>query len=350
MKVGLAGYSGSGVTTILSLLSEDLTLSEKQTGPEIRSLKLDDKRLDSLVDVCRPKKHTTVQLELIELGDLRPEEGGGIRSQTVSRAAGLDAMVLVLRGFWGPMAPQCRSADEILKELSSLSDEFCLTDLLPVENRMERLAKEGKLSSGEAVLLEKIKVQLEEGDPIRNMELTAEDRKDISGYQFLTMFPLMVIANIGEEGAGELTYPELERKCSGSGASYMEICGLSEMEVLEIPIEEREPFLRDLGLDMQSKERFISSVFRMLDLVTFYTVSDKEVRGWVVPEGTTAVKAAGKIHTDMERGFIRAEALSWDELCSIGGLAEARRSGGLRVEGKDYVIRDGDVIQIRFNI
>ncbi len=350
MKVGLAGYSGSGVTTILSLLSEDLSLSERQAGPEIRSLKLDDKRLDSLVDVCRPKKHTTVQLEIVELGDLRPEEGGGIRSQTASRAAGLDAMVLVLRGFWGPMATQCRSADEILKELSSLSDEFCLTDQLPVENRMERLAKEGKLSSREALILEKIKAQLEEGNPIRNMELTAEDRKDISGYQFMTMFPLMVIANVGEEGAGELTYPELERKCSDSGASYMEICGLSEIELLEIPTEEREPFLKDLGLDMQSKERFIASVFRMLDLVTFYTVSDKEIRGWVVPDGTTAVKAAGKIHTDMERGFIRAEALSWDELCSIGGLAEARGSGGLRVEGKDYVIRDGDVIQIRFNI
>ncbi len=350
MKVGLAGYSGSGVTTILSLLSEDLSLPEKQTGPEIRYLKLIDKRLDSLVDVCRPKKHTTVQIEIVELGDLGPEEGGGIRSQIVSRAAGLDAMALVLRGFWGPRASQCRPADEILEEMSSLSDEFCLTDLLPVESRMERLAKEGKLASREAVLLEKIKAQLEEGDPIRNMDLAAGDRKDISGYQFLTMFPLMVIANVGEREAGEFIYPELERKCSDSGSSYMEICGLLEMELLEIPIEERGPFLKDPGLDMQSKERFVSLVFRMLDLVTFYTVSDKEVRGWVVPEGTTAVQAAGRIHTDMERGFIRAEALSWDELCSIGGLAEARGSGELRVEGKDYVIRDGDVIQIRFNI
>lgn len=350
MKVGLAGYSGSGVTTVLSVLSEDLSLPKKQTGPEIRSLKLQDERLDSLVSVCKPKKHTTVYLEIVELGDLRPEEGGGIRQQTVSRAAGVDALALVLRGFLGPMASQCRPPDEIQKELSSLSDEFCLTDLLPVENRVVRMAKEGKLSSRENLLLERIKAQLEEGDPIRSMELTAEDRKNISGYQFLTMFPLMVIANVGEEGAGEVTYPELDRACSDSGSSYMELCGLSELDLLEIPSGERGPFLEDLGLDMQSKERFISAVFKMLDLVTFYTVSDKEVRGWAVPEGTTAVKAAGKIHTDMERGFIRAEALSWDELCSIGGLSEARESGELRVEGKDYVIQDGDVIQIRFNI
>lgn len=350
MKVGLAGYSGSGVTTLLSLLAEDLGLRGKHAGPETRIIKLADHRLDRLAAVCKPEKVTTVQLELIELGDLRPEVGGGIRQQTANRAAGLDALVIVLRGFLGPAALQCRPGDEILEEFASLSDDFCLTDLLPVEKRLERLSKEGRGSCAEALLMEKVRASLEDGAPLRIAALSDEDKKSLSGYQFLTLFPTLVIGNTGEKGAGAIMYPRLEERCSRAGAHCLEISGLAELELLEIPPAERSEFLEALGIDISGKERFISAIFSILDIVNFYTISEKEVRGWAVPAGTTALEAAGRIHSDIARGFIRAQALQWDELCSTGGLSEAREAGMLRVEGKDYVISDGDVIQVRFNV
>jgi len=350
MKVGLAGYSGSGVTTLLALLSEDPGLLERHAGPEIRTIKLADHRLERLAGVCEPEKVTTVQLELIELGDLRPEAGGGLRQQTVNRAAGLDVLAIVFRGFLGPSASQCRPGDEILKEFLSLSDDLCLTDQLPVEGRIYRLSKEGRSSSPEAVLMEKVKALLEAGAPLRTGVLSDEEIKFLSGYQFLTLFPVLVVGNTGEDGAGVTTYPDLEAACGRAGAHYMEITGLPELELLELPSGERREFQQALEIEVPAKDRFISAAFNILDIITFYTVSGKEARGWAVPAGTTALEAAGRVHSDLARGFIRAETMQWDELCAAGGLSKARETGKIRVEGKDYVIRDGDVIQVRFNI
>ena len=350
MKIGLAGYSGSGVTTLLALFSEDLGLAGRHAGPEVRSIKLQDPRLEKLAEIFGSKKVTPVHLDIVELGDLRPEEGGGLRKETVGRAAGLDALVVVLRAFAAPLAAQCRPALELEEELSSLNVEFCLTDMVPVENRLNRLAKEGNLASPEGALLERVRTHLEEGEPVREMELTREESGNLSGFQFLTHFPLFVLANVGEEGDPAGCYPELRAKCAAEGIGFMEVRGQVEVELLELPVEERAPFLEELGLEGSTRDRFISGVFDLLDIVTFFTANEREVRGWVVPRNTAASKAAGRIHTDMERGFIRAEVLPFEDWVELGGLAAARESGRLRVEGKDYPVQDGDVIQIRFNV
>lgn len=350
MKIGLAGYAGSGVTTLLALLSEDVELVGRHGGPEIRSVIVEDPRLEQLDGFFKPKKLTPLQIDVVELGDLRPDEGGGLRKETLVRAAGLDALVLILRGFDAPMSEQCRSADELAEELESLMQEFAIADLMPVENRLERLGKEGNISSREAQLLSRLKADLEEGHPIRRMGLDKEELQILSGYNFLTLTPLMIINNMSVECVEKVKYPDLADRCSEEGITYVETPSLAEFETLEIPEDERMPFLSDLGISEPTRKRFIEALFSQLHLVTFFTVSDREVRAWTVPEGTPAVKAAGKIHTDMERGFIRAEVISVDECIALGGLNSAKEAGKLRVEGKDYKLKDGEIFRVRFNV
>jgi len=350
MKIGLAGYSGSGLTTLLALLAEDPELVNRHGGPEVRSITVADARMDRLVELFQPKKITPLQLEIVELGDLRPQEGGGLRKETLARSAGLDALVLVLRGFDAPLSEACREPGDLGDELESLLQEFAIADLMPIENRLERLGKEGKLSSREAQLLTRLKDGLEDGQPIRGMGLDKEELRGLSGYNFLTLVPLMVAASLGSEGARDVRYPELAERCAREGMSYVEIAALAELETLEIPLEERGPFLADLGIGEPARKRFMKTLFGQLRTATFYTVSEKEVRAWSVPEGTSAARTAGRIHTDMERGFIRAEVISVEECLTLGGLSRAREAGKLRIEGKDYVVKDGEIFHVRFNV
>ena len=350
MKIGLAGYSGSGVTTLLALLSEDVELVGKHSGPEIRSIAVDDPRLDRLVELFKPKKITPLQVEIVELGDLRPQEGGGLRKETLARSGGLDALVLVLRGFDAPMSQGCRQAKELSDELESLLQEFAIADLMPIENRLERLGKEGKLTSREALLLTRLKDCLEEGLPIRGLGLDKEELKALSGYNFLTLVPFIVVASLGAEGVESHAYPDLSERCQREGMSYVGIPALAEFETLEIPEGERGLFLADLGIQMPARKRFMETLFTQLRIATFFTVGEKEVHAWAIPEGTPAVKAAGKIHTDLERGFIRAEVISGEECIAHGGLNQAKETGKLRIEGKDYIVKDGEIFHVRFNV
>ncbi|MCJ7499389.1 DUF933 domain-containing protein [bacterium] len=350
MKIGLAGYSGSGVTTLLALLSEDPELVNRHGGPEVRSITVDDPRLDRLVELFKPKKITPLQVEIIELGDLRPQEGGGLRKETLARSGGLDALVLVLRGFDAPMSQGCRQVKELSDEFESLLQEFAIADLMPIENRLERLGKEGKLASREAQLLTRLREGLEEGLPIRRMGLDREELRALSGYNFLTLVPLTVVASVGAEGAPALVYGDLDDRCSREGMSYVEISVLAEFETLEIPEDERGLFLADLGIKVPARERFMGTLFTRLTLATFFTVGEKEVHAWAIPEGTPAARAAGKIHTDLERGFIRAEVIAYDECIALGGLNQAKEVGKLRIEGKDYIVKDGEIFHVRFNV
>jgi len=350
MKIGLAGYSGAGVTTFLALLSEDSELVNRHAGPEVRSITVDDPRMDRLVEFYQPKKVTPLQVEEAELGDLRPDQGGGLRKETLARSAGLDALILVLRGFDAPMSEVCRQAQELSDELESLLQEFAIADLMPIENRLDRLSRECKLSSTEAQLLTRLKEGLEEGIPVRLQNLNRDDLKALSGYNFLTLVPLTVVASLGADGARSLRYPELAERCHRDGMSYVEIPALAEFETLELTKSERGPFLADLGIKVPAREQLMTTLFTQLRIATFFTVGESEVRAWTVPEGTPAAKAAGKIHSDLERGFIRAEVISGEECIALGGLNEAKKVGKLRIEGKDYVVKDGEIFHVRFNV
>ncbi len=351
MKVGIAGYSGSGVTTVMALLAEVPALaSHRGGGPEVRSVKIPDARLDGLSRIFHPRKTTPVQMEMVEIGDLRPEEGGGLRKEALGRTRGLDALVLVLKGFATPLDSPCRPEAEVAAELSDIFGEFCLSDLLPVENRLQRLKKEGKLSSGEAHLLERVRMSLEEGKPLRVAGLDPEEKRVLQGYQFLTLFPTLTVANVGEAGAGNQAFPGLAGRCRGEGIGYLEVAGKTELELLDLPEEEREPFLADLGIPSSSRERLVKGVFDLLGLITFFTVGEDEVRGWEIPAGLKAQRAAGRIHSDLERGFIRAEVVRYEDFLAAGSMAKARETGKLRIEGKEYAVQDGDIFHVRFNV
>jgi hypothetical protein len=248
------------------------------------------------------------------------------------------------------MSDECRDAGELSDELESLLQEFAIADLMPVENRLDRLGREGKLSSAEGLLLSKLKSGLEEGIPVRQLELSRDELKILAGYNFLTLVPLTVVVSLGALGAGSLQYQDLAERCRREGISYVETPVLAEFETLELPEEERGPFLAELGINVPARLRFMGTLFTQLRVATFFTVGEDEVRAWTIPEGTPAVKAAGRIHTDLERGFIRAEVISGDECIALGGLNEAKKAGKLRVEGKDYIVKDGEIFHVRFNV
>jgi GTP-binding protein YchF len=351
MKVGIAGYSGSGVTAVMALLADDPMLAARHGGgPEVRSVKVPDPRLEQLSQMFKPRKTTPVQMEVVEIGDLRPEGGGGLRKEALGRTRGLDALVLVLRGFAAPLDLLCRPEPEVARELGDIFGEFCLSDLLPVENRLQRLKKEGKLSTREAHLLERVRGALEEGKPLRLAGLDPEEKRVLQGYQFLTLSPTLAVANVGEKGAGGKVFPGLAERCGNEGIGYLEVAGKTELELLDLPGAERGPFLADLGISSSSRERLVKGVFDLLGLITFFTVGEDEVRGWEVPAGVKATQAAGRVHSDLERGFIRAEVVHYEDFITVGSMTKARETGKLRIEGKEYEVQDGDICHIRFNV
>jgi ribosome-binding ATPase YchF (GTP1/OBG family) len=233
-----------------------------------------------------PKKTTPVQMDVVELGDLRPEEGGGLRKETLGRTRGLEALVLVLRGFAVPLDSPCRPEKEVARELADIFGEFCLSDLLPVENRLDRLKKEGKLATGEANLLKRVRASLEDGKPLRLEGLDPEEKRALQGYQFLTLFPTLVVVNVGEEGAGKAVFAGMGERCRAEGIGYLEVAGKTELELLDLPPEERAPFLADLGIAGSSRERLVAGVFGLLGLITFFTVGRTRCAGGRSPAGS----------------------------------------------------------------
>jgi hypothetical protein len=216
-----------------------------------------------------------------------------------------------------------------------------------VEKRLERLEKEGKKAEREHLILTKIAVRLEEGGAIGADLIHEEERHLLAGFQFLTAKPVIGILNTGEHNAG--TAPVVKR-AEELGIEVFPIQGLQEMEISQLSTEDQKEFLADLGLQEPARDRFLKALYTRLDLISFLTVGDQEVRAWSIPRGGSALQAAGKIHSDMERGFIRAEVIPCDQLLTAGGFAEARKQGQLRLEGKEYPVQDGDVLTIRFNV
>jgi ribosome-binding ATPase YchF (GTP1/OBG family) len=215
------------------------------------------------------------------------------------------------------------------------------------ETRMERLVKEGRKAGREHQLLERLSARLSEGGLISGAGLSQEDRHLVAGFSFLTAKPLLLIVN---EGENTVDVAPVTKMAEALGLDLFVIHGRQEMEIAELPRDEQKAFLADLGLEEPTSDRFLRQLYHSLNLVSFLTVGDKEVRAWSLPRGSTALKAAGRVHTDMEKGFIRAEAIAFEQLLREGGFAQARKSGTLRLEGKEYVVQDGDVLTIRFNL
>jgi hypothetical protein len=348
MKVVLAGFPRVGKTTVFQSLT-GLADSTTARGAAARGvIRVPDARVDTLAEIYRPKKTTyaTVAFVDVQAPDATAERSTLLSAPLLAELKDADAVVAVIRGFVDPYAG---SPAEPEAELTRFDEEIVLADLAVLDKRIERLNKEGKRDREHAVL-ERLVGALGEGRPLRTLAVATEEAKLLAGYQLISSEPLLVVLNrVDEEGATPLP-PAFVKLVERSGGDCLSMAGRLEREIAELAPEDQAPFLRDAGLEASARDRFVQAAYRMLDLVSFLTAGEDEVRAWTITRGTVAQKAAGKIHSDIEKGFIRAEVIAYDDFIRYGSEAECKKAGKARLEGKEYPVADGDIIHFRFNV
>ncbi|MFC1928263.1 redox-regulated ATPase YchF [Chloroflexota bacterium] len=365
VDIAIIGLPRSGRTTLFNAL----TKGEVDTGryaqeglvPHIGTAKVPEARLKVLADMLHPSRVVPAVATYIDISASVKGlvEDKAIGGQLLAQLTSVDAIINVVRAFCDESVPHVEGDLDIERDITNMDLELTFSDLALLERRLERIMvslKGAKLPERpgllrEQELLMKIKAGLEKDVPIREMTLTADETRGIAGYQFLTAKPLLVVVNIGEDqiSEAESLEAELNSHYSRPKRRVITLCGKLEMELAQLDAAagalRTEYGMKELGV-----ERVIELSYELLGLVSFFTTASDEVKVWPIPSGIEAVRAAGKIHSDMERGFIRAEVISYDDLVECGSLAEARKKGLLRLEGKNYIVQDGDVITFLFNV
>jgi GTP-binding protein YchF len=345
MKIGLVGFPGSGKSTVFGALTGlrvETGYGARRDKANLGVVKVPDPRVAALAEIVEPKKSIYAE---IAFTDLAGGEAAGLDRQALNAMRNLDALCQVVRAF-----PEVsgRPADAV-REITDLETETILADLEVAEARVARLQKD-RSNPRELELLQRVQAALEDEQTLRALDLSDEERKMISGYSFLTLKPLLLVLNVAEDTVSAEVPDEIEAAAEKRGLGVVVLSAQVEMDIAQMPEEEQQEFAASLGLGEPAKNRFIRSAYELIGLITMLTVKSDECRAWPVPRGTPAPRAAGKIHADMERGFIRAEVVQWRDLVELGSEARCREAGKLRIEGKDYVIQDGDVVNFRFNV
>lgn len=352
MKVGIIGFARSGKTTVFN----SLTGAHAAVGAfgsreaNVAVIKVPDERVDRLAEIYQPKKKTYAEFEFV---DIAPAEGASdkaLDSAALTALKNVDALVHVVRAFENENVMHPLDGVDPRRDAKALEEELQLVDLIVVEKRIERLEKEHKRDTTERKLLERCREHLESARPLRTLELSHAEEKELMGFGFLSRKPMLLLANYGEESIGKADPGGLEAYAREQGQTLIELCGTMEMEVTQLPPEERASFREELGLGEESRTRFLQAAYDMLGLMSFLTAGEPEVRAWTIEKGTRAVDAAGVIHSDIQRGFIRAEIVNYDDFMKYGSMAKAKEHGVVRLEGKEYVMQDGDIVLFRFNV
>ena len=344
MKVGLIGHRGAGKTTVFNMLTGLQAQVGGYGGKEevhLGVIKVPDARVDKLSQVFKPKKTTYAEIRFTDFPASQSDDDLKGNSNLVTQMREVDAMALVLRDFEPDADP--------LRQLNDLLTEMIVADLTVVENRRARLKKE-KARPQEEALLERCATTLENEESLRNLEFSADDENLLSGFGFLSRKPVLVLFNQADDKAGQPLSAAYQDELKRRGLDGLALAGKVEMEVAQLDENDREAFLKEIGIQEPARERFIRASYRLLDLISFLTTGEDEVRAWTITQGTIARKAAGKIHTDIERGFIRAEVIAYDDFVVLGSEAKCKEAGKLRLEGKDYIVQDGDIIHFRFAV
>ena len=344
MKVGLIGHRGAGKTTIFNML----TGLQAQTGGfggkeeiHLGVIKVPDARIDKLSAIFKPKKTTYAEIRFTDFPPSEGEENLKSNQALVTQMREVDAITLVLRDFGVDAKP--------IKELTDLMTEMILADLAVVENRRSRLKKE-KARPQEEVLLARCADALENEQSLRALSFSADEESLASGFGFLSRKPLLVIFNEPEEQAGKPLDPAYQQELNRRGLQGLALAGKVEMEIAQLDEKDRVGFLKEIGIDESARERFIRASYALLNLISFFTAGEDEVRAWTITQSTVAKKAAGKIHSDIERGFIRAEVVAYEDFIVYGSEAKCKEAGKLRLEGKEYLVKDADIIHFRFAV
>ena len=361
---GIIGLAKSGRTTIFNALTHGHagTGSYSREAAHLGIARVPEPRLDMLADVLHPEKIVPAEVRYLDIGASVKSlaKDTAISGEQLSQLSSTDALINVVRAFGDESIPHPQGSIDAERDIAAMDLELIFSDLAIIERRFNRIGaslkgakqteRQGLLHEKE--LLMKIKDDLEKDIPVREQSLTESEARVISGFQFLSSKPLLIVVNIGEEQLPTASAMEAELKPRHERAKcrLITLCGKLEMELTQLDDEEANIFRAEFSLTEAGLDRTIRLSYELLGFITFFTTVSNEVRAWSIPSGTTAVKAAGKIHSDMERGFIRAEVISCDDLFKSGSLAEARRHGLLRLEGKNHPVQDGDVITFLFNV
>ncbi len=352
MQAGIVGLSGVGRRSLFSLLTR---LAGEAPGRTTRIgiLRIPDRRLEEVASIRKSRKTTPATIEFVLIPGL--VKGESRERLDLPALRNVDLLVQVVRAFDDPVVPHPEGSVAPSRDIEVVDLELALADLSVVEKRIERLEtdrkKGNKPEPAEVKALAKARDALADGTPLRAV-LSPEDQKKLRGYALLTAKPYLLVVNAGEDEAGKDLADALDlgRWAEAPATRISYVSARIEAEIAELPQEDAQAFREDLGIGEGTVERILRSAFNLMDLVTFYTAEEKEARAWVIPQGTPAVTAAGTVHSDMERGFIRAEVVPFDILAEEGSWSGCRDKGLLRLEGKDYRVADGDVIYFRFHV
>jgi hypothetical protein len=315
-----------------------------------------DEKLARLAAILKPDKITPVTIEFIDVAGLIKDahKGEGLGNRFLSHIRNVDAIAHVLRCFGTQHVPHVYADVDPKRDMEIVETEVIISDLEIVEERLNKLTRLAKVSkekgTQEKDLLVHIKTVLERGSFVTMDGFDQVKREMIHGFNLITTRPIFYVANVDEERLGELPITALEEVVNARGSRLVYICGKLEQDLISVVPEERSAFMELYGMSEMSVEKVIRIGYEVLGLITFYTVVGKEMRAWTIPRNTTCVKAAGKIHSDMERGFIKAEVINVEDFLRYGSEHVAREKGALRVEGKEYIVKDGDILHIRFNV
>ncbi len=366
IDIGVIGLAKSGKTTIFNALTKGKASTGSFTAegltPHVGISQVPEPRLKTLADMLQPKRVVPAEVRYIDVGasvkSLAKDKGIG--GELLNQLSNADALINVVRAFKNESIPHPEGSLDVERDIGTMNLELVFSDLAIMERRLERIEtslKGAKPPERQAFLheqetLNKFKGELEKDVLIRELKLAPTEARMIANYQFLTAKPLLIVVNIDEEQLAEVESleAELNSRQAQERCRVITLCGKLEMELTQLEDSEAEEFRADFGLKESGLDRVIKQSYGLLGLISFFTTASNEVRAWSIPSGTSAPKAAGKIHTDMERGFIRAEVISYDDLVKCGNLAEARKKGLLRLEGKEYIVQDGDVITFLFNV
>ena len=365
MNIGFAGLPMAGKTTVFNMATRskaetrDYLSQSDQVNTGI--IKVPDARIDALTEIFKPKRTVLATVEFIDIPGVTKSDGGndsGLAGKTLAHIRNCDAIGLVVRLFGGTDVPHVYNRIDPRADMEELFLEFVFSDLQVIQNKIERCKKEMKAGKKPEVvkeleLMERLNEALEQNRLISELEMSPEEKALTRNYRFLTQKPIIAVGNCSEDqlkDQSQKAVADFRALCDERGWRHLLLAARTEMEIADLSPEEELMFLQEYGIQESGRSRLIQEAYRILNYISFLTVGEDEVRAWPIQQGTVAQKAAGKVHSDIERGFIRAEVVAYEVFREKGSLAAVKQAGAFRLEGKEYVVKDGDIINFRFNV